>query len=219
MSFRQDRTNPSSAVSNWKGRSETPKGWPSTRVSTWMNGGLFGAGGPADAITWIAGVNGTGSSATLEFTGIPQTYNILRFVLSTAQTDPTGAWCQWVINGDTSSEYRRGENFNSGSSVYNTINQANEGVFPISPIPGSTENVGSMIMEWPGYTQTSGNQQSWGQSQFMLNDTSNIASVGGIAYSPTSLAAITSMAVKSNSSSYHWETTTRLDMYGIGSNA
>ena len=42
MSFRQDRTNPSTAVSNWRGRSETPKGWPSTAVSTWMNGGLFG---------------------------------------------------------------------------------------------------------------------------------------------------------------------------------
>mgnify|MGYP003135048236 CR=1 FL=1 len=43
MSFRQDRTNPSTAVSKWKGRSETPKGWPSTRVSTWLNGGLHGA--------------------------------------------------------------------------------------------------------------------------------------------------------------------------------
>ena len=45
MSFRQDRTNPSTAVSNWRGRSETPKGWPSTQVDTWMNGGLFGGGG------------------------------------------------------------------------------------------------------------------------------------------------------------------------------
>ena len=44
MSFRQDRTNPSSAVSNWKGRTETPKAWPSTSVSTWLNKGLFGPG-------------------------------------------------------------------------------------------------------------------------------------------------------------------------------
>ena len=42
MSFNQYRTNPSQAVSNFKGRSETPKAWPSTAVSTWMNGGLFG---------------------------------------------------------------------------------------------------------------------------------------------------------------------------------
>ena len=51
MSFRQDRTNPSTAVSNWEGRSETPKGHPSTRVSQWLNGGLFG-GGSVD--TWFS---------------------------------------------------------------------------------------------------------------------------------------------------------------------
>jgi len=43
--FRQDRTNPSSAVSNWKGRKDTAKAWPSTAVSSWLNGGLFGGGG------------------------------------------------------------------------------------------------------------------------------------------------------------------------------
>jgi len=219
MSFRQDRTNPSTAVSNWKGRSNTPKAWPSTAVSTWMNGGLFGPGGPVHAITWIAGVNGTGSSGTLEFTGIPQTYNALRFVLSTAQTDTSGVAVVWVINGDTSSEYRRGENYNSGTGVYNTLDQANNKIFPKSRIPTNSENVGNVWMEWYGYTQTSGNQQSWGQSQMMHSNTENISSVGGIAYSPTSLAAITSMAVKTDHSSYHWETNTRLDMYGIGSNA
>ncbi len=40
--FRQDRTNPSTAVSNWKGRKDTPKAWSSTAVSTWLNGGVFG---------------------------------------------------------------------------------------------------------------------------------------------------------------------------------
>ena len=42
--FRQDRTNPSTAVSNWRGRHDTPKAWPSTATSTWLNGGLFGGG-------------------------------------------------------------------------------------------------------------------------------------------------------------------------------
>ena len=55
MSFRQDRTNPSSAVSNWKGRTNTPKAWPSTSVSTWLNGGLFGGASPG----WIAVPSGT----------------------------------------------------------------------------------------------------------------------------------------------------------------
>ena len=43
MSFNQYRTNPSQAVSNFKGRTETSKAWPGTAVSTWMNGGLFGS--------------------------------------------------------------------------------------------------------------------------------------------------------------------------------
>ena len=49
MSFNQYRTNPGQSVSNFKGRTDTPKAWPSTTVSQWLNGGLFGGGG---ADTW-----------------------------------------------------------------------------------------------------------------------------------------------------------------------
>jgi hypothetical protein len=65
MSFRQDRTNPSSAISNWKGRSETPKAHPSTAVSTWMNSGLFSAGGDNWVWRWAPGdvSSGTGIGA------------------------------------------------------------------------------------------------------------------------------------------------------------
>jgi len=42
--FRQDRANPSTAVSTWKGRKDLPKANPSTAVSAWMNGGLAGGG-------------------------------------------------------------------------------------------------------------------------------------------------------------------------------
>jgi len=51
--FRQDRTNPSTAVSTWKGRRDLPKANPSTAVSAWMNGGL--AGGSA-AFTAFGGL-------------------------------------------------------------------------------------------------------------------------------------------------------------------
>ena len=56
--FRQDRTNPSTAVSNWNGRRDTAKGWPSTAVSSWLNGGLFGGGGAIYA-GYLAGGNNT----------------------------------------------------------------------------------------------------------------------------------------------------------------
>ena len=51
MSFNQYRTNPGANVSNFKGRTDTPKAWPSTAVSTWMNSALFGSAGRQG---WIA---------------------------------------------------------------------------------------------------------------------------------------------------------------------
>ena len=60
--FRQDRTNPSTAVSNWRGRLDTLKGWPSTAVSTWLNGGLFGAAGIVDGAYWFGGSTALSSS-------------------------------------------------------------------------------------------------------------------------------------------------------------
>ena len=54
--FRQDRTNPSTAISNWRGRHDTPKAWPSTAVSSWLNGGLFG--GPTGAGLIMGGAGG-----------------------------------------------------------------------------------------------------------------------------------------------------------------
>ena len=92
MSFRQDRTNPSTAVSNWHGRSETPKGWPSTRVSTWINGGLFGAGGGTGTYEPIATATGDNSSDTISFTSIPDTYSDLKvWVTRNGNSLTTGA--------------------------------------------------------------------------------------------------------------------------------
>ena len=51
MSFRQDRTNPASAVSNWKGRTSTPKAHPSTAISTWLNSVMFAG---ASRASWFA---------------------------------------------------------------------------------------------------------------------------------------------------------------------
>ena len=81
MSFRQDRTNPSTAVSNWHGRSETPKGWPSTRVSTWTNGGLFSAGGGTGTFEPIATGTGDNSSSSFSFTSIPATFTDLKVLV------------------------------------------------------------------------------------------------------------------------------------------
>tara|TARA_R110002020_G_scaffold199687_1_gene401176 strand:- start:499 stop:1563 length:1065 start_codon:yes stop_codon:yes gene_type:complete len=55
----QYRTNPSQAVSNFKGRWDSVFAWPSTAISTWLNGGLFGG-----AEKWVATANEANSVVT-----------------------------------------------------------------------------------------------------------------------------------------------------------
>ena len=95
MSFRQDRTNPSTAVSGWKGRSNTPNGWPSTRVSNWLNGNLMslgGGGGWAAQFAFDAGTTG----------GNPHVGGIW---VDTANSDEIYWWCT-PANGWTGYETR-----------------------------------------------------------------------------------------------------------------
>ena len=72
--FRQDRTNPSSAVSNWKGRRDTAKAWPSTAVSSWLNGGLFG-GGAAYGAYWMGARYGSPNTDVIDFTNFANDAN------------------------------------------------------------------------------------------------------------------------------------------------
>ena len=105
MSFRQDRTNPSTAVSNWHGRSETPKGWPSTRVSTWLNGGLFSAAGGGIAYEAIGTHTFDGTTATYSFTSIPQTYADLRVIFHSAVDGSNVRQAYVRVNGASDSYY------------------------------------------------------------------------------------------------------------------
>jgi hypothetical protein len=91
MSFRQDRTNPSTAVSNWRGRTETRRGWPSTSVSTWTNGGLFGGSDPS----WVMEVIAATAAGTHA-----------NFYVSSVQNNPYddktyigGAWQGYAYSG------------------------------------------------------------------------------------------------------------------------
>jgi len=102
VSFRQDRTNPSTKVSQWRGRSATPKAWPSTRVSTWQNGGLFGGGTAGTAWEPIATSTMTVSHT---FSAIPQTYADLRVVLKTAVGGSSTAHIKMRVNGNSGSYY------------------------------------------------------------------------------------------------------------------
>ena len=89
MSFRQDRTNPSTAVSGWKGRTNTPNGWPSTRVSNWLNGNLMSLGGGGWAAQFALNASTT--------SGNPYAGGIW---VDTANNDEIYWWCTPSENWD-----------------------------------------------------------------------------------------------------------------------
>ena len=108
--FRQDRTNPSTAVSNWKGRRDTPKAWPSTAVSTWLNGGLYGA---PDTGSWVAlysNVLGSDTaSVTISSSGSEVAWTDFQDLVLVAAMRNTGNGNSFgnttTFNSDTSSKY------------------------------------------------------------------------------------------------------------------
>mgnify|MGYP003650316508 CR=1 FL=1 len=108
--FRQDRTNPSTAVSNWRGRHESSKGWPSTAVSSWLNGGLFGgAAVPSSQWAGIAHASLSLPAATVTWTstddglvGDFSEYMDL-VVVAYCKSGGAGAWenCKLTVNNRT----------------------------------------------------------------------------------------------------------------------
>ena len=210
MSFRQDRTNPSTAVSNWHGRSETPKGWPSTRVSTWMNGGLFGAGSAA-GMTAIAKVVMDGTGVTVSFTSIPQTYRHLRIVMANGRRDSSGNLGMYlVLNGNTTiAHYGGWLQMHAGPS----ITRADTYWPPYGDIP-STTNSSAAVWDVADYTNSSvGHSTQW---QFGA-DTTN-SGYRGIGTTNYLAAAVTSIDVTSSGSSAgdYLEAPTTFTLFGIG---
>ena len=153
MSFNQYRTNPSQAVSNFKGRSDTPKAWPSTAVSTWMNGGLFGSSkmGMEAIQTYTA----DGTNAQISFQSIPQTYRNLRVVVRSAQTANYGAGFRLYLNNSQNlSSYDTLAIYNGNAANYISGNAATSSLVP-SPI-GDTiigyPHPGYWIWDIPNYS-------------------------------------------------------------------
>jgi len=213
MSFRQDRTNPSTAVSNWHGRSETPKGWPSTRVSTWMNGGLFGASGPA-AMDALGKVVMDGTGVTVSFTDIPQTYRHLRLVMANGRRDSSanaGMYC--VFNSNTTvGDYGGWIQMQRGPSV----TRADSYWPPYGDVPMTTNSTSAM-WDIADYANAAvGHSTQWQFGSDIRN--SGYGGMGTTNWHPSSLAAITQIDVisSSTSSGYYLEAPTTFTLFGIG---
>jgi len=225
MSFRQDRTNPSSAVSNWKGRSETPKGWPSTRVSTWMNGGLFGAAGGTGTYEPIATATGDGSSDTIAFTSIPDTYSDLRVWAVRNGNSLTVGADTIVLRMNDEGSYNRDRLMISGSSPAWNQSSSTSGIWESVSIEVYSASIaGTMpsvyILDICNYAGGSHNKPMFFQGG--NPKTAYISSNWGVGMGVTSMNAtastelgdITKISIQNGSGS-EWESADRVTLFGI----
>ena len=195
--------------------------------------GAAGSGGDSGAIQWIAGMNGSGSSASLLFNSIPQTYKHLRIVMSNIHQTASNSNTYFKFNGN-STYIRSSDYWTDSSTVYNFWRtQVNSNKWPDHNTPGtSTLNVGSHMIDVMGYTSdgADGSSTYSGYAQtFMMasygHDNSQVdLHTGGVVWQPGPTGsgnpeAITSIEICTYHSSDHWMAETRVDMYGIGTAA
>jgi hypothetical protein len=193
--------------------------------------GAAGSGGDGGAIQWIAGMNGSGSSASLLFDNIPQDYKHLRIVMSNIHQTAANSNTYFIVNGN-STPVKMADYWTDSSTVYNFWRQQSQSnQWPYHNTPGtSTTNVGSHIVDWMGYTSNgadgtstySGYAQSFMMASYGHDNSTVDLHTGGVVWQPSTTgnpAAITSIEIYTYHSSDHWLAETRVDMYGIGTAA
>ena len=222
MSFRQDRTNPSQAVSNFKGRTDTPKAWPSTAVGNWTNGGLFGSSkmGMEAIQTYTADQ----TVSTISFQSIPQTYRNLRVVVRSAQTAAYGVGFFIYLNNTTY------------APIYDTIYIGNGNAANYIEAGGATSSktpapIGYTIGGYPNYAGywiwDIPNYSTAGKNRVSLARIGNkgVQNSGGYTSlfqqhyaSSTAVSAIvvTLPAVGAAPSNYYFKVPMTVTLYGIG---
>jgi len=94
----------------------------------------------------IGSVSGTGSSATLSLTSIPNTYNslILKGVGHTTNTSQTAASLRFNSDSNSNYDYNRGGRDGTNNYAFQDENQSS-GLFAY--LPSASLNVGTMLMQ------------------------------------------------------------------------
>ena len=215
MSFRQDRTNPSTAVSNWHGRSETPKGWPSTRVSTWLNGGLFSTGGSA-VYECLGTHTFDGTTASHSFTSIPQIYADLRLIIHSAMVSggSTGFNSYVRVNSVSSNNYDNAYFYQYSGNTDSHTAAANHSIMGMAGVIWFNSTPQNEIWDFIDYANTTSRPHY--QSLFGQTLSSNGWNWLGMAQGDlnNSTGAITDVQLIDLSNNYPNGTT--VSLFGIG---
>lgn len=161
----------------------------------------------------IATQSGTGSSATITFSNIPQTFTHLQ-LRGTVRSSGSGGQIYTRVNGDGGTNYSSHYIYGDGSGVAaggggtGTVNY-------FGNMPASTDlanTLGSFVIDFLDYTNTNKNKTTKSINGYDLNG-SGLSFFASSAWLNT--AAITSISLVANQS---FATVTQIDLYGIASN-
>lgn len=180
-------------------------------LQTFANASLRGffaaSGGAAPAYELISTVYGTGSSGTITFSSIPQTYKHLqiRFVGNNATTQ-----FSITLNSDSGSNYARHLLYGSGASVASTgIGSQSSFLIPLS-LPQTQANVyGAGLIDILDYVSTSKNKTLRYFGGVHSTATTTVSLQSGLWMNTATITAITISA------GGNWLTGSRFSLYGI----
>lgn len=175
-------------------------------------GALLGSYAPVStAFESIATATGTGSSITITFSDIPQTYKHLQLrvvgkITSTANPD----FFSIRLNGNTSSSYANHRLTGDGTSAFAASNINNDKIADIGDAVGTTTNiVGVSIIDIHDYSSTTRNKTLRSINGNDRNGAGRITLSSGFL---NSTSAVTSISLIG---SQNFDTTTTVALYGI----
>jgi len=170
-----------------------------------------GGGGAAGSYELIETAYGTGSSATITFSSIPNTYKHLqvRFVAKKTTSGATGLFVR--LNGDTASNYSEHHLAANGSSVFSGANLGEWLFYNEAKIVGSDAGGGATgVMDLVNYANTATFKTAKLLNGFADTGGNVIRLVSGSWRNTSAISSITFDAQSGN-----FTTSTRFSLYGI----
>jgi len=164
-------------------------------------------------MVWIAGANGTGSSASITLSSIPQTFTHLQ-LRGIVRSAGVSSQIYTRLNNDGASNYATHYMYGDGTGVSAGVGGAPTTVNFFGSMPASTDTAnayGSFIIDLLDYTNVNKYKTTRNTYGFDLNGSGQVWFSSSVWMNT---AAVTSMTFLANTS---FTTATRVDLYGITS--
>lgn len=171
---------------------------------------LSSSGGSAD-FELIATAYGDGSSGSITFSSIPQTYTHLQIRFATVLTTNASSQLCLRMNGVTTASYSMHRLYGNGSTAYSTGNSSTGYIQLIGESSGLSTVASAGVVDLYDYTNTNKNKTIRAMSAGRKDAFSREISLNSGAFMST--AAVSSLTLVTTGGVY--ATSTRFSLYGV----